>query len=223
MSYGTEVPIPPAQIPSATVALDQLWLRLGYFEGIGSQRGIAWRCGDSLSLREFLGTPLTEDTPDHSSLTKVRDRLPLEVHTAVFQLVLKLAAEKGLLKGKTVAGRDLRVVPLGDFAQENAAIGFACQLQVVLKSWEVVGQHDRPGRHGDKLDAPTNLGDFRVGHGRVAGAEVDEVLFGKVRALADEAFDTGPAATLRQRLDELEHRCDAILREESAAMVAPST
>jgi transposase len=78
-------------------------LLVGYFEGIGSQRGIAWRCGDSLSLREFLGTPLTEDTPDHSSLTRVRDRLPLEVHTAVFQLALKLAAEKGLLKGKTVA------------------------------------------------------------------------------------------------------------------------
>jgi len=78
-------------------------LLVGYFEGIGSQRGIAWRCADSLSLREFLGIPLTEETPDHSSLTRVRDRLPLEVHTSVFQLVLQLVAEKGLLKGKTVA------------------------------------------------------------------------------------------------------------------------
>ena len=78
-------------------------LLVGYFEGLGSQRGIAWRCSDSLSLREFLGIPLTEDAPDHSSLTRVRDRLPLEVHTAVFQLALKLTAEKGLLKGKTVA------------------------------------------------------------------------------------------------------------------------
>jgi transposase len=78
-------------------------LFVGYFEGIGSQRGIAWRCRDSLSLREFLGIPLTEETPDHSSLTRVRERLPLEVHTAVFQLVLQLTAEKGLLKGKTVA------------------------------------------------------------------------------------------------------------------------
>ena len=43
-------------------------LLVGYFEGIGSQRGIAWRCGNSLSLREFLGIPLTEDTPDHSSV-----------------------------------------------------------------------------------------------------------------------------------------------------------
>jgi transposase len=78
-------------------------LLVGYFEGIGSQRGIAWRCGDSLSLREFLGIGLTEETPDHSSLTRVRDRLPLEVHTAVFQFVLQVADTKGLLKGKTVA------------------------------------------------------------------------------------------------------------------------
>ena len=78
-------------------------LLVGYFEGIGSQRGIAWRCGDSLSLREFLGVPPTEDAPDHSSLTRVRDRLPLEIHMAVFQFALKLTAEQGLLKGKTVA------------------------------------------------------------------------------------------------------------------------
>jgi len=76
---------------------------VGYFEGIGSQRGIAWRCADSLSLREFLSVALTEDTPDHSSLTRVRDRLPLSVHQQVFQFVLQVADEKGLLKGKTVA------------------------------------------------------------------------------------------------------------------------
>ena len=65
-------------------------LLVGYFEGIGSQRGIAWRCHDSLSLREFLGLALTKDAPDHSSLTRVRDRLPLEVHAAAFQFALKL-------------------------------------------------------------------------------------------------------------------------------------
>jgi len=77
-------------------------LLVGYFEGLGSQRGIAWRCADSLSLREFLGIPLGEETPDHSSLTRVRDRLPISVHSAVFQFVLRVADEQGLLKGKTV-------------------------------------------------------------------------------------------------------------------------
>jgi transposase len=76
---------------------------VGYFEGIGSQRGIAWRCSDSRSLAEFLGVPLQEETPDHSSLSRIHGRLPLEVHEAMFVFVLKVAAEKKLLTGKTVS------------------------------------------------------------------------------------------------------------------------
>jgi len=78
-------------------------LLVGYFEGINSQRGIAWRCSDSLSLREFLGFGPTGDTPDHSSLTVIRQRLPLTVHHEVFVFCLKLARERGLLQGKTIA------------------------------------------------------------------------------------------------------------------------
>ena len=52
---------------------------IGYFEGLDSQRGIAWRCEDSLSLRKFLGYATHEETPDHSSLSRIRERLPKEV------------------------------------------------------------------------------------------------------------------------------------------------
>ena len=78
-------------------------LLVGYFEGIDSQRGIAWRCSDSLALREFLGMKATQTSPDHSSLTVIRKRLPLEVHEQVFAKVLSIAQDKGLLKGSTVA------------------------------------------------------------------------------------------------------------------------
>jgi len=78
-------------------------LFVGYFEGIDSQRGIAWRCSDSLSLRQFLFLELHEDSPDHSSLTRVRNRLPEEVHEQVFEFVLSLAERHKLLRGKTVA------------------------------------------------------------------------------------------------------------------------
>lgn len=78
-------------------------LFIGFFEGLGSQRAIAWRCADSLSLREFLGIPIGKDTPDHSSMTYIRRRLPVEVFVQGFQLVLDIAREKGLLKGKTLA------------------------------------------------------------------------------------------------------------------------
>jgi len=77
-------------------------LLVGYFEGLSSQHGIAWRCADSLSLREFLGIPLTEATPDHSSLTVIRQRLDRETHAQVFTWVLALAARKKLFTGTTV-------------------------------------------------------------------------------------------------------------------------
>ena len=78
-------------------------LLVGYFEGIGSERGIDWRCADSLSLRRFLGVPLSDDTPDHSTISKTRKRLPLEVHEEAFAFVLRLLAEHGLLKGEGLA------------------------------------------------------------------------------------------------------------------------
>ena len=77
-------------------------LLVGYFEGIDSQRGIAWRCADSLSLRQFLGIPLDEETPDHSTLTNTRKRLSPEVFEEVFQFVLRLVMDKKLLSGRTV-------------------------------------------------------------------------------------------------------------------------
>jgi len=78
-------------------------LMLGYFEGIDSERGIAWRCGDSLALRSFLGYGLERATPDHSSLSRIRGRIPVEVHQEVFAWVLARLAERGLVDGKTVA------------------------------------------------------------------------------------------------------------------------
>jgi transposase len=78
-------------------------LMVGYFEGIDSQRGIAWRCSDSLALREFLGLGMSERAPDHSSLTVIRQRLPLELHEEVFAFVLRILVERGLYDGKTLA------------------------------------------------------------------------------------------------------------------------
>ena len=77
-------------------------LVVGYLEGIGSERGIAWRCAESLSLREFLGYELDENPPDHSTVSRTRRRLPVEAHEAVFARVLELLEESGLLSGKTL-------------------------------------------------------------------------------------------------------------------------
>ena len=75
---------------------------VGYFEGIDSERGLEWRCSDSLSLREFLRLESRDRVLDHSWLSRTRARLPHEVHTAIFDWVLALIAEAGLVKGERI-------------------------------------------------------------------------------------------------------------------------
>jgi transposase len=77
-------------------------LLVGYFEGIDSERGIAWRLADSLSLREFLGLPTGKAPPDHSTLSRTRRLIDEETHQEVFTWVLGLLSQDGLLKGKTI-------------------------------------------------------------------------------------------------------------------------
>jgi transposase len=75
---------------------------IGYFEGIDSERGIAWRAADSLGLRQFLGYSLTDEIPDHTTISRNRRLIDVDTHEAVFVWVLKMLAEEGLLKGKTL-------------------------------------------------------------------------------------------------------------------------
>ena len=75
---------------------------IGFFEGVESERGIAWRVADSLSLRQFLGYGLDEVTPDHVTISRTRRLLDAETHQAVFAWVLEQLARAGLLKGKTI-------------------------------------------------------------------------------------------------------------------------
>jgi transposase len=88
---------------------------IGYFEGIDSERGIAWRCSDSLSLRAFLRLSNRDKVPDHSWLSKTRSRLPHEVYEKVFGWVLDPVAGHGLVKGERI-GVD------GSTMEANAAL-----------------------------------------------------------------------------------------------------
>jgi transposase len=77
-------------------------LMVGYFEGIDSERGIAWRASDSLSIRSFVRIALDESVPDHSTISRTRRLMDVETHQAVFQWVLAVLAQKKLLKGTTI-------------------------------------------------------------------------------------------------------------------------
>ncbi len=77
-------------------------LLVGYFEGIDSERGIDWRCNDSLSLKAFLGVACDKTAPDHSTLSRTRRLIDVETHAEVFAYILKVLANHGLIDGKTV-------------------------------------------------------------------------------------------------------------------------
>jgi transposase len=77
-------------------------LMVGYFEGIDSERGMAWRAADSLAIRAFLRIGLDETTPDHSTISRTRRLMDVETHQLVFVWLLGVLAEHGLLRGKTI-------------------------------------------------------------------------------------------------------------------------
>jgi len=77
-------------------------LLVGYFEGLDSERGIAWRCADSKSLGLFLGCAIDQPTPDHSTISRTRRLIDLETHQEVFAYVLKILANHDLIEGKTI-------------------------------------------------------------------------------------------------------------------------
>src|SRR5271167_4071567 len=89
--------------PSLTPGIYFRALLIGYFEGIGAERGIAWRLADSLALRRFVGIGLDENTPDHSTISRTRRLIDVDPHREVFGWVLGVLADRGLLKGQRIA------------------------------------------------------------------------------------------------------------------------
>ena len=128
-------------------------LLVGYFEGIDSERGIAWRAGDSLSIREFVGIPLDEGAPDHTTIARTRRLIDLETHRQVFAWVLELLADAGLVKGKRIgidattleANAALRSIVRRDNAEsyEEFLTGLARQSGVETTTREDLARVDR--------------------------------------------------------------------------------
>ena len=88
--------------PSLAPGLYFRIMMIGFFEGIDSERGIAWRLADSLTLRQFLSIGLDEQTPDHVTISRTRRLIGAETHQRIFTWVLERLAQGGLIKGKTI-------------------------------------------------------------------------------------------------------------------------
>jgi len=88
--------------PSLVPGLYFRIMMIGFFEGLDSERGIAWRLADSLTLRQFLSIGLDEETPDHVTISRTRRLIDAETHQRIFTFVLEQLAQGGLIKGKTI-------------------------------------------------------------------------------------------------------------------------
>jgi hypothetical protein len=101
-SSGDPAENPRSDTVKAVLANRHRLLLIGYFGGIDSERGIAWRAADSLALRDFVGVGLDDAPPHHSTISRTRRLIDLETHRAVFTWVLQCVSTAGLVKGKTI-------------------------------------------------------------------------------------------------------------------------
>ena len=200
-------------------------LLVGYMEGIGSERGIAWRCADSISLREFLGCGLSRNPPDHSSVSRTRRRLSLEAHEAMFAWVLERLHGSGLPGGKTLgvdattleANAALRSIVrrddgsgyeewLGELAQASGTETPTRQDLAKLdrkrpkkgsnEDW--VHPHDPEARTAKMKDGRTHLA-----HKLEQAADMDS---GAIVAVTVQTMDGGDCASMPNTLDEAERQ-----------------
>ncbi len=200
-------------------------LMVGYLEGLGSERGIAWRCADSFSLREFLGCGLTGNPPEHSTLSKTRKRLSVEAHGAVFGFVLERLMESGLLSGKTLgvdattleANAAMRAIVRRDDGTEYdefleqlaASSGIETPTRADLAKLDRRRKGKGSNRDWEHPHDPeariTRMKDGRTGLAHKLEQAVD-METGAVVATTVQTMDGGDAASMPATLDEADRR-----------------
>ena len=207
--------------PSLTPGLYFRSLLIGYFEGLDSERGIAWRLADSISLRRFLGIELDETTPDHSTISRTRRLIDVETHRQVFTWVLQLLARQGLLKAGTIgvdattleASAALRSIVRRDSGEsyEEFLQELAAQSGIATPSRQQLAQLDKKRKHkgsnndwmhphdpGAKI---TKMQDGRTHLAHKAEHAV-EVETGAVVAVTVPGAGQGDTTTLRETMIE---------------------
>ena len=172
---------------------------IGYFEGIDSERGLEWRCADSLSLREFLRLGTTEPVPDHSWLSKTRARLPLEVHETIFAWVLQRLAEHGLIQGDRIGvdastpPRPFGRVPFGVGSMPPASMEANAALRSIIRRDSGEGYQEMLERLAKESGIETPTADDLV--------RLDRKRKGKRLSNADWAAPSDPEAKIAKLKD----------------------
>jgi transposase len=207
--------------PSLPPAVYFRLLLVGYFEGIDSERGIAWRVADSLGLRRFLGYSIKDATPDHSTISRNRRLIDLETHQEVFTWVLGVLAESGLLKGKTV-GIDATTLEanaaMRSIVRKDTAEGYsefltrlAQESGIATPTREELAKLDKTRKNkasNDDWESPhdpdariTQMKDGRTHLAHKAEHAVD-MDSGAILAVTLQAADSGDTTSIEQTLEQ---------------------
>jgi transposase len=207
-------------------------LMVGYFEGIDSERGIAWRASDSLSIRSFVRIALDESVPDHSTISRTRRLMDVETHQAVFQWVLQVLAEKKLLKGTTIgvdattleANAALRSIVRRDSGEryEEFLTRLAKESGIETPTREQIAKLDRKRRrkgnnqdwkHPHDPDARiTKMKDGRTHLAHKAEHAVD-METGAIVAVTLHGADEGDTQTIQETVAEAGERITSIVAD----------
>jgi transposase len=209
-------------------------LLIGYFEGIDSERGIAWRTGDSLGLRQFLGIGLDEKTPDHSTISRTRRLMDVETHRKVFLWVLGVLADRGLVKGQKVgvdattleANAAMRSIVRRDSgaSYEEFLIELARQSGIQTPTKEDLARMDRKRKKrtsnqewvspSDPDARVTKMkdGTTHLAHKAEHAVDMDS---GAVIAVTLQAADQGDTTTVRETLAETAENLAHLIEREA--------
>jgi transposase len=213
---------------------------LGYFEGLGSKRGMAWRASDSLGIRSFLGLELDEAAPDHSTISRTRRLIDVETHERVFTWVLERLAKEGLLVGKTVgidattleANAAMRSIVRRDTgaSYEEFLKGLAKASGIKTPTREALARLDRRRKKkasNDDWTSPsdpdakiTKMKDGRTHLAHKAEHAID-VDTGAIVAVTVQGADEGDTSTIGNTLQEAEEQLDAVMEKVEGGCIHP--
>lgn len=214
-------------------------LLVGYFEGIDSERGIAWRVGDSLSIRDFVGIPLNEGAPDHTTISRTRRLIDLETHRHVFAWVLELLADAGLVKGKRIgidattleANAALRSIVRRDNGEsyEEFLKGLAQESGIATPTREDLARVDRKRKKKgsnqewvNPHDADARITKMKDGSTHLAhkAEHAVDMETGAVVAVTLQEADLGDTTTVKETLAEAGTTVAELIEREAATRPA---
>ena len=204
-------------------------LLIGYFEGIDSERGIAWRAADSLALRDFLGVGLEEAPPDHSTISRTRRLIAVEAHREIFTWILQCLSTAGLVKGKTIgidattleANAALRSIVRRDTGEsyddfltklaKASGIGTPTRADLarIDRKRKKKGSNDDWTHPHDPDAKITKMKDGRTHLAHKAEHAID-LATGAILGVTVQGADAGDTTTIRQTLPEAAEQLEAV-------------